>query len=229
MPYAPRTIAFVCELLHPPLAPDAAPIQRIHNELFQGPDPAYQSFHAMPQGAALSNPVTRPGAVSTAEFLADRIRFREELSGLTMEAFCGRMHSVAERVAQARGIQVFTAQNVVVRTLVNPRTFKDSRSFLKQGVFGFDAETETLGRDPQHLGLRLVFPPSQEEPYAFSLRVESFGNDPRSLFLENQGTFGPTVLQRGTEPVVQNVERTYRFLTTRVLSFLEQFDARLEA
>ena len=31
----------------------------------------------------LSNPVTRPGAVSSVEFLGDRYRFREELSSLT--------------------------------------------------------------------------------------------------------------------------------------------------
>ncbi|MEM7310890.1 MAG: hypothetical protein AAF682_29745 [Planctomycetota bacterium] len=229
MHYAPRTIAFVCELLHPPQTPDPAPIQRIHNEMFQGPDPAYQSFHALPQGAVLSNPVTKPGAASTAEFLADRIRFREELSGLTVDSFASRIATVVARAAELRGLQLFTAQSVVVRTLVNPRNFADSRTFLKSGMFGFEAETEAFGRDPQLLGLRLVFPPSQEEPFAFSLRVESYSNDPRSTFLENHGTFGPTIVARGLESIGRNIERTYEFVTTRALSFLEQFDARLEA
>lgn len=228
MQYAPRTIAFICELVHPAQTPDPAPIQRIHNEMFQGGDPAYQSFSALPQGAVLSNPVTRPGAASTAEFLADRIRFREEFSGLTVDGFAERVEEVAARAAELRSIQVFTAQAVVVRTLINPRNFSDSRSFLKQGLLGFEAETEAFHRDPQLLGLRFVFPPSETEPYAFSLRVESFANDPRSIFLENQGTFGPTMLARGTQGLRENIEQTYKFVTTRALSFLEQFDMRLE-
>jgi len=227
MHYAPRTIAFLCELLHPPLTPDPAPIQRIHNELFQGGDPAYQSFHALAEGAVLSNPVARPGAVSAAEFLADRIRFREELTGATVEDFAHRVVSLAGRAAELRGIQIFTAQTVVVRTLVNPRNFADSKTFLREGLFGFESETKAFERDPEVLGLRLVFPPSREEPWAFSLRVESFANDPRSIFLENHGTFGPLMVARGLDGTRANVERAYEFVTTRALSFLEQFDVRL--
>ena len=35
MHYAPRTIALITELFHPPRHPDPAPIQRVHNQLFQ--------------------------------------------------------------------------------------------------------------------------------------------------------------------------------------------------
>lgn len=227
MHYAPRTIAFLCELLHPPVTPDPAPIQRIHNELFQGGDPAYQSFHSLPGGAVLSNPVTRPGAVSAAEFLADRIRFREELTGVTAEDFAVRVVGLAARAAELRGVQIFTAQTVVVRTLVNPRHFTDSKAFLREGLLGFEGETRAFEREPELLGLRLVFRPTREEPWAFSLRVESFGNDPRSIFLENHGTFGPVIVARGLDGTRTNVERTYDFVTSRALSFLEQFDVRL--
>ena len=229
MSYTPRTIAFLCELLHPPTVPEPGPIQRVHNELFQGPAPAYKSFTVTGEGAVLSNPMTQPGAVSSAAFLHDRIQFREELSGLTLDEFCERVQEITARTVPERNVQIFTAQVVTVRTLVNPRHFRDSRGFLKDALFGFGSELDEIGREAQLYGMRLVFPPTSEEPNAFTLRVESFASDPRSLFLENQGNFGPTVPARGLEPVTENIRATYAFIVDRVLSFVGHFDVRQEA
>jgi hypothetical protein len=229
MHYAPRTIALLTELIHQPLAPDPAAIQRIHNDLFQAGSPAYQNFHALPQGAVLSNPVTRPGAVSTAEFLPDRMRFREELTAVTQEDFASRVADLALRAAQSRGLQQFSAQAVIVRTLVNPRNYSDSREFLRESMLGMRAETAVFERDPALYGLRLAFPPSPAEPNAFTLRIESYAGDPRSIFLENQGTFGPIPVADGADAPRDNVDGTYRFLVSKALAFLSQFDVRLEA
>ena len=76
---------------------------------------------------------------------------------------------------------------------INPRSFKNARLFLREGMFGFGDQEETLGREPQLYGLRLAFQPAGEEKNAYSLRIESYNNDPRSLFLEVQATFGPTM------------------------------------
>lgn len=229
MQYEPRTIAYLCELRHPPLQPDAAPIQKIHNEMFQSGAPTYTSFQVTEQGAVLSRPIAEPGAASSVTFLADRILFQEELSGLTVDDFVQRVVNVAGRLGAQRGIQLFIAQIVTIRSLVNPRTFRDSRSFMQEGVFGFDAALEGFDREPNLFGLRLVFPPSQESPNAFNLRVESFAGDPRSLFLENQGSFGPTVAAQGLAPLEQNIRATYEFVVEQALRFLGPFDARQEA
>ena len=228
MPYAPRTIALLTELIHAPVAPDPAPLQQLHNELFQAGNPPYQSFHSAPQGVALSNPVTRPGAVSSAEFLPDRMRFREELTALTVDDFAARTSAIALRAARARGIPQFAAQAVVVRTLVNPRHFEDSRAFLRDAILGMREETAAFGRDPALYGMRLVFPPTPEQPNSYTLRIESFANDPRSIFVENQGTFGPIPVTPESDAPSRNVDSTYEFLHTRALAFLGQFDVRLE-
>lgn len=229
MHYAPRTIAFQTEVTHPLTNPDPVLIQRVHNTLFQAPDPDYKSFAVTPTGAVLSNPVTRPGAISAASFLPDRFVFREELSGQTVEDFAKRVRTTSELVTRELGIQVFTAQQVTICSLVNPRAFKDSRAYLKQGMFGFGDETADFGREPQLFGIRMVFPPSAEQPNAYSLRIESFNNDPRSLFLENVGSFPPMLVARGFEPLEANVLDTYRFLVERALTFVGRFDARQEA
>jgi hypothetical protein len=237
MIYTPRTIALVCELFHPPVQPDPSPIQRLHNQMFQSGDPLYSSFAVTPAGAVLSNPVTQPGANSYAAFLPDRFQFREELSGLTHDGFAARVKRVSEDVSRLCGIQIFTAEQVTVRTLVNPRNFKDSRAYLKQGMFGFDDEMQAFGREPQLYGIRLVFPPESPaskpeadsaQTCAFSLRIESFNNDPRSLFIENQGSFGPIMVEHGLETVEQNIVETYNFVVQNSLRFVGCFDAPLE-
>ena len=229
MAYAPRTIAFLCELLHPPQTPDPGPIQRVHNRMFQTGSPVYRSFTVAGTGAVLSNPVAQPNAVSSVGFLADRFQFREEFTGLTTEDFTQRIQEVTRMALEERPIPLFTAQVVTIRTLINPRKFQDSRTYLKEGVFGFGEELEDLGREPQLYGMRLVFPPTQTEPWAFTLRVESFANDPRSLFLENQGSFGPLVGPAGMESIARNISATYDFVVQRALPFLGHFDLRQEA
>jgi len=229
MHYAPRTIALLAELVHQPLAPDPTAIQKIHNDLFQAGNPAYQNFQSAPQGSVLSNPATRPNAASTAEFLADRMRFREELTAVTQEDFATRVTELSIRAAEARGIPQFTGMAVVVRTLINPRNYEDSRELLRESMLGMSAETAVFGRDPALFGLRLVFPPSQAEPNAYTLRIESFAGDVRSIFLENQGSFGPIPVANGADTLRANVDGTYQFLVTKALEFLAQFDVRLEA
>jgi hypothetical protein len=229
MHYTPRTIAFLCELLHPPQAPDSHRLQKIHNRLFERGAPPYSSFNVTPLGTLFSNPSPRPGTVSQVAFLADRLQFREELSFLTVEEFGERVRDVTELVADQCGIQLLTAISVTLRTLVNPRHWKDSREFLRQAMFDMGEEVGSLGREPRMWGLRLVFPPGPEDPNAFALRIESYTSDPRSLFIENQGTFGPVHVARGLEPVAQSVEATYRFITERALPFVERFDAHQQA
>ena len=227
MQYAPRTVAFLSELVHPPGNPDPRIIQKVHNELFQSGEPVYSSFSVGPTGAVLSNPVTRPGEVSSVAFLADRFQFREELGSLTVDQFARRVRHITELVAGLAGIQVFTAHQVTIRTLINPRNFEDSREYLKEGMFGFSDETDDFQREPQLYGLRLVFPPTEEEPNAHSLRIESFNKDPRSLFIENQASFAPTLVARGLEPVEQHVLDAYAFLVDRALGFVGHFDLQL--
>jgi len=227
--YAPRTISFQSELFHPLVEADPQRLQRLHNEQFQRGAPVYTDFALLQNGAQFSNPVTRPNAVSSASFTQDRMVFREEHSHLTVEEFARRVRAMTEAACKALGVQVLTAHQVTLRTLVNTRNFRDSRDYLKEGMFGFDEEVEEFAREPQLYGLRLVFPPSESEPNAHALRIESFHGDPRSLFLENQASFPPLLVARGLEALEQHVQETYSFLVERSLAFVGRFDVRAEA
>jgi hypothetical protein len=226
MLYTPRTVALICELYHPPMQPDPSPIQRVHNALYQTGVPPYASFSVTPAGAILSNPVSVPGGTSFAAFLPDRFQFREELSALTTDDFAARVRHVAEEVSRARGMSIFTSQHVTLRTLVNPRSYKDSRAYLKHGMFGLDDETEAFGREPQLYGIRLVFPATAEDSANHALRIESFSNDPRSLFIENVTSHGPIVIEgeAGFSKIEDNILAAYRFVTEQTMRFVGCFD-----
>jgi hypothetical protein len=225
MTYDPRSIAFLSDLFHPPLAPDPAAIQKVHNAMFQSGRPDYACFAVTPAGAVLSNPVARPDASSSASFLADRMQFREELGALTCEAFAERVKRVAGEVCALRNLQLFTAQQVTIRSLVNPRSWSDSRAYLKQAMFGFDDETEAFDQEPQLYGIRLAFPPSEQHPAACSLRIESFNGDPRSLYIEIQASYGPVIVARDLAALESNVLDAYGFLLEQALPFIHCFDA----
>lgn len=225
MTYPTRTIALLCELLHPPAPPDPRPIQRLHNEMFEGGQPAYAGFQIGPQGPVLSNPVVSPGAVSQVAFLADRLQFREERGSLTHETFAAQVREIAERSAPLRGIPVYAGQQIILRSLVNPKTATDTRTFLRDRLFGFGDELDRLGPSPHLVGLRLGFGPDPEQSSAFGLRIESYNPDPRSLYIEVQGSFGPIPTQ-DLATVETNVLSTYGFLVDKVLPFLGHFDRR---
>ena len=148
---------------------------------------------------------------------------------LTVEDFAQRVRRISQQACELLGVQVLTAHQVTLRTLANPRCFRDSREYMKEGMFSFSEEVEDFGRTPQLYGLRLVFPPNETQPNAHALRIESFHGDPRSLFLENQASFPPILVARGLEPLEQHVLEAYEFLTTRTLQFVSRFDIRLEA
>ena len=49
------------------------------------------------------------------------------------------------------------------------------------------------------------------------------------MFVEVTGQFGGLPVQRGLQPVADNVLATYRFATERALNFIASFDQRQEA
>ncbi|MFT5734995.1 MAG: hypothetical protein ACI8WY_003681, partial [Planctomycetota bacterium] len=108
---------------------------------------------------------------------------------------------------------------------VNPKTATDTRTFLRDRLFGFGDELDRLGRSPHLVGLRLGFGPDPEQSSAFGLRIESYNPDPRSLYIEVQGSFGPIPTQ-DLATVETNVLSTYGFLVDKVLPFLGHFDRR---
>jgi hypothetical protein len=227
MSYGLRSIAFLAELIHPPVQHDPRSLQRLHSELFGSSECSYRDFRLIAGGAQFSNAVGgMPGSqVSCTNLLGDRIQIREEATGCSREDFVVRVEHMAKLSLSVLPMKLFLAQQYAVRSVINPHTTADGREFMLRTLFGFDDSiTEVFAAKPTLAGLRLAFPPSGSDNAIYNVRVESFSNDNRSLFLETVGTFGQPVQADGVASLVQRFEATYDFQQDRLLEFVGQFD-----
>lgn len=225
MSYDPRTIAFVAEILFPPMQLRAEQVQGVHNALFRQPALCYQSFQVAPDGIHLSNLAQTPGQVSVASFLPDRLVLREELRGVTIEDFATRVVNVTQLAFQSLGIPATLARQLCVRSLVTPRNRRDGRELLA-GRMLVDGNTTlaSFQRPIQGMGLRLVFPPTPGATDAHQVRIETWPHDPRSLWLENTTTWQRPIAGGELPKLAEELYGTYQFLTGPVANFLASYD-----
>ncbi|MEW6746665.1 MAG: hypothetical protein AB1486_28320 [Planctomycetota bacterium] len=226
MTYDLRTVTFAADLIIKPANHLPKALQRVHEAAFSHDTCAYKNFAVIPGGAQLSNPVARAGAISAATVLPDRIRVQEQSTGIIREDFESRLAQFAAITMQHLGLSTFLAQQFVVQSLVNPRSSSDARAFLTTSVFDFkEGDLARLERRPELVGLRLVFPPAPDSPGLFNVRIESYGRDNRSLFLENVGVFNAPVQTDELSALAERFDTTYGYLENNVIAFIAQFDA----
>lgn len=228
MSYALRSIAFVAELIHPPVKHEPRGLQKLHAELFDSSDCDYRDFRVVPGGAQFSNSPQggMPGSpVSVANVLADRIQVREEQTGVSKEDFEARLSTFAEHALAVLPMQLFMVQQFAVRSVINPYSSNDARAFMMQTVFGYDETMLSMFPAPPSLsGMRFTFPPDPTTQAVYNVRLESYSQDNRSLFLENVGTFGRPVTSGDLGELSQRFASTYEFLEEQVVGFVSQFD-----
>ena len=225
MSYDPRSIAFAAEILYPPQQLRADLLQSVHNTLYRQPAIGYQNFQVAPDGIHLTNVPQAPGQVSSASFLWDRLVLREELRGLTVEDFATRVVNVVSTALPTLGVTASLAQQFVVRSLIPPRSFRDGREFLSKRLIAPGADAwQAFGRPLQSLGVRLVFPPHENARETYHVRIETWPQDPRSIWIENTGSFATPITVGDAPQLANHLYATYRFLTGQVGDFLASLD-----
>jgi hypothetical protein len=225
MSYDPRTIAYLAELLWPPMQLRTDLVQGVHNTLYRQQGLGYQNFQVAPDGIHLTNLAQAPGQISSLTFLPDRMVLREELRGGSIEDFATRLVNVATVSFQALGIGTSLAQQFVLRQLVQPRHGRDGREFITQRLFADSATAlPGFGRPLLATGLRFSFGPAEPGREAFHLRIESWPQDPRSLWLENTASFAQPLTAENLPQLGGYLYAAYRFLTGPVCDYLSSFD-----
>jgi len=225
MTYDPRTIAFAAEILYPPQQLRADLVQNVHNVLYSKPQLGYQNFQVAPDGIHLSNLPQAPGQVSMASFRFDRLVIREEMRGTTVEDFAARAVNVATTALQTLNITNTLAQQFVVRSLIAPRHFKDGREFLSQRLMPKVADEGGAFRRPMaSLGVRFVFPPHESHAETCQVRVETWPQDQRSIWIENTSSYPAPLAIADMPRIADQLAATYQHITGPVCSFLAKMD-----
>lgn len=225
MSYEPRTIAYLAEIVYQPIQLRSDVAQGIHNTLFRRPEISYQNFQVAQDGIHLTNLPDSPGAVSSVTLLPDRLVLREELRSTTVEEFATRLVNVSTIALRALNVQQSLAQQFVVRSLVTPAQFANSTEFLARRVIhAGEGAWADFGRPVQSIGLRLLFPQTPEHPQVYNLRIETWNQDPRSLWIENIGSFARPLPVENLPDLSTHLYSTYQFLTGKALPFVAQFE-----
>ena len=121
-------------------------------------------------------------------------------------------------------MQTCLAQQFVVRSLVNPRHGPSTHFLLNRLLQPNEDGWNGFGRPVQSLGLRMMFPQHEQNQEVFNIRIETWNADPRSLWIENVGSFTrPTPIENIPE-LSTYLYSTYRFISQQVLSFVAGFD-----
>lgn len=226
MNYPMRSIAFITELIHPPVSHQANDLQQLHSDAFTDPECQYQNFQVLPVGAQMTNPPARGAfSISSCTFLNDRIQIREEMTGISREDFEKRLLKLAQLSANSLKIPMFVVQQYVVRSLINPIHFRNSNEFVSKALLNMETDNFLpLDRNADILGIRLALSKPDQREGLYNLRIESFSKDPRSLFIENIGTFRSMVNVNNIQDLTANFGDTYMYIEHHVVPFLAQFD-----
>ncbi len=221
----PRTISLLCELIHIPMKHTSEKLRDVYSRVCRSC--GYENFIRTPAGARIERQEREGNGFSHLNFTGDRIQFTEDHVGMSVEQFAQKVSAVVCEAVEVLRIPVIVAQQATVRVTSSPNTLKSSAEFLARRMFRIGGEDlEVLGRPASVFGLRMVFPPTKEQPHGFNVRVEPYLRDPRSFYIENVGTIKVPIQTGSPEPVEQNIYQVSQFIVEKIIPFLSRYDRR---
>lgn len=186
----------------------------------------FENFTRLPKGAKIERPPSEETGSAHLIFSGDRVRFMEEGGMLTIDSFSRNLEMILKRTMEELSIPVFLMQQSTVRTLVTPGNFNNAADFIGARLMSRKINEEIVGfqRPAKIFGLRFAFPPTGQHRENYQVRVEVFGRDPKSLYIENIGTFRNPIKQSGLDMASKAVQATGSFVTETLCPFLSTFD-----
>ena len=228
-----QIIHFGTELIHPPHLHEEAELHDFYYRLskvkYCGCD--FKEFRIIPGGAEMSTTVGRVHSVC--RVTEDRIHISEDWTTLSTEEFVARVRETVKVYIDIFDIRFFVLQTSAIRALLATTNFDDARVFLAERVCRLSGSEEIFpsfeNRPVQMFGLRLMFPSTGEENRRFNIRIESFNQDPKRIFVECISDYeGPPITEENPDLIGQNIERALEFSTKNVLNFLSRYDVKQE-
>ncbi|HNS00735.1 MAG TPA: hypothetical protein PKX48_15675 [Planctomycetota bacterium] len=220
----PRTNALLIELLHLPMQHSPSRLRSLYQDLCTQCD--FENFIRRPNGAVIERPASEEAGLARLTFSSDRIHFIEEGGLVTLNSFCQRLEAILARSMDVLGIPFFLMELCTVRMVTTPGHFDSASDFIGARLLSFGAaELAQLGRPTKVFGLVLSVPPGQDLRDSYSLRIEVFARDPKSLYLENVGTFRTPINRADIAAASSAMRATDTFVTERLCPFLSRFDA----
>ncbi len=215
----PRTIARNIDFLHIPVQHNPELLRDLYLEVSRSC--GYENFIRVGNGARLET-IGEGGGFSRLTFANDRISFQEEHNNISLENQFRRVEEVIKVTSSKLGIPIYICRNVTLRAVASAPT--NSSQFLTENLFQVGPEEMSpFGRNGHLVGFRMHFPPKEPKGGLHQIRIESYLRDPRSLFLENMGTFKLPLQPSETARIKSELSEVDDFVHERMSKFLDQF------
>ena len=229
----PRTINYLSELIHVPISVQVENLRLAYSKLCE--KEGYENFIRTADGCRIEagriegqvpdKNSLQGEQLSSLTFKKDRIQIVEENNRMSLEQYRSRVESVAQVATEVLKVPLFLVHQTTVRAITTPNCYKSAGEFLSDYLFKIQAsEIQPLGRPTSVVGLRLLFPPTQNEPSKFNVRVETYLKEPRSLYLENVATFQQPTPAQSLSLLGEHVEKAANFVSNNLWTFLTQYD-----
>jgi len=157
--------------------------------------------------------------------MKDRLFISYENCTSSLAYYYGLIRDLIEIFIKITGVPLFLMNSVTLRKLINIKGVNDSRDFLIKKVFKLNEENFKIFNRPIHMmGGHIFFPPIAENTTSHELRIESFMEDYKTLFVEAKSNFPqPIEPKSGADTISKNLNITDEFINNNAISFLTQF------
>ena len=183
------------------------------------------TYQSLPDGSVLMSSKDEKTNLARYRISKDRLGISYEFCVQSLN-YCQAMADDFLKVfAEVTGNSMFLMHSVIIRKLVNIKGVEDGRAFLIGKAFSIrDENLRPFGRPLHAFGARMFFPPVKEDPCAFDVKIESWMEDYRTLFLECAGVYSaPLDLKTSGTGMGNNITKTDEFINKNIMGFLSQF------
>ncbi len=219
-PLGPSSLlAQISTLRFPPAPLNAAMHRDVFNRLS-----AMETFNytVTGDGIELVTPPREGGAVTRVAIGRDAVAVGFDPTTGSASFVAEQLTAILKELAAVLPVPVFIHQVHVVRKTIPLAGGADAREFLSANVLPAAGEAmRGWKRPPAALGARFVFAPQNaNEMSSHDIRVESFLQDPRKIFVENAATFLIPLPAGQWDQLKANLAEANRFLDEHALSLL---------
>ncbi len=165
--------------------------------------------------------------VSTVRLTGRQLEINEEFPDIPKEDFGPKVEAICSKCFELARIPLGFFQKVRVRALAQPSSVKDSRVFVGDSMLQLSQREffRLLTRKPSLVGMRMTFPPLNEQSDFVDVRIDSWRDNRRVwIQVESQRPLNPPVAASNTDVLSRNVNAVYGFLEEQLTPALNAFD-----
>ena len=137
-----------------------------------------------------------------------------------------QLTAILKEISSVLPIPVFIQQTHIIRKTIPLQGEMDSRRFLTEKLLCVSEEgIAGWNRPLGAIGVRFVFTPQQTSDISnlnnFDLKIESYLQDPRKVFIENAATFLVPLPAGQWDQLKASLQEAHRFLDDYAISILK--------